>query len=145
MIFLAGVSKPQADLDELYDAYRVSAGCANELNATLKEHYTALSAIPLESLMFLSTSRHMGGVPTYKDDVESLGYTILHLLRGSLPWQWSYDDSVALRNDMLNIKLRFFACPQLKRLFGGMPSAFAMVRYLRHCKLLGYGHKPDYW
>jgi hypothetical protein len=146
MVFLGGNAQQKADLDKLHNAF-ATPDCERtaDENALLTAHDGALSVLPLESLMFVSVSSHKGRAPTYKDDLESLGYSILYLLRGSLPCQWFYDDdAVAARNDMLSIKRHFLACSRLKGLFGGIPSTLAMEKYFKRCKMLGYGKKPDY-
>jgi serine/threonine protein kinase len=74
-----------------------------------------------------------------RDDLESVGYTLMYLLRGNLPWQ-----SIKVKNKeekykkILNKKKKMSS----KELGEGFPIEFAEI--LDHFKSLGYTENPDY-
>ena len=74
-----------------------------------------------------------------RDDLESVGYTLMYLLRGNLPWQ-----SIKVKNKeekykkILNKKKKISS----KELGEGFPIEFAEI--LDYFKSLGYTENPDY-
>nr|CAG8590551.1 4261_t:CDS:10 [Entrophospora candida]CAG8595363.1 4012_t:CDS:10 [Entrophospora candida] len=82
---------------------------------------------------------HRGYYHTRRDDMESLGYVFLELLRGSLPWS-----GVIARNSrqgwakMQRMKEEL----SLVELFEGLPTGF--MTYLNYCRKLDFDQKPDY-
>lgn len=69
--------------------------------------------------------------PTKCDDMESLAYTILFLVKGTLPWMnKGYADS----------SVKSEAVPE--ELFAGSPPIFA--KFLRYCRELEPSTEPDY-
>ena len=84
---------------------------------------------------YASIGNHKGCEQGRRDDLESFGYVLLYLLRGSLPWQHinnHYDDILrekqkALRDGSL--------CKDT-------PPAFR--RYFRHLSALNFADRPDY-
>ncbi len=74
-----------------------------------------------------------------RDDLESVGYTLMYFLRGNLPWQ-----SIKVKNKeerykkILNKKKKISS----KELGEGFPIEFAEI--LDYFKCLGYTENPDY-
>jgi hypothetical protein len=74
-----------------------------------------------------------------RDDLESLGYVILEMLRGTLPWA-----GVTARNaiegwaKMLKMKARL----PLEELFEGVPRGF--MDFLQYARNLDFEQEPDY-
>jgi len=82
---------------------------------------------------------HHGLPHSRRDDLESLGYVILELLRGTLPWA-----GVTARNaiegwaKMLRMKSKI----PLEELFEGVPRGF--MRFLQYARSLDFDQEPDY-
>ncbi|CAG8506043.1 2215_t:CDS:2 [Scutellospora calospora] len=82
---------------------------------------------------------HKGLQHSRRDDMESLGYVLLELLRGDLPWA-----GVTARNSrqgwakMLKIKEEI----PLDELYEGLPKGFML--YLQYARNLHYDEEPDY-
>jgi len=85
---------------------------------------------------FASVFTHMGLEPSYRDDMESLGYIWIYLLKGRLPWQ-------GLRSTDQHSKLDLIAQTKcqtpLDVLCEGLPEEFLVymnyVRNLRHLEM----------
>jgi len=84
---------------------------------------------------YASIGNHRGHEQGRKDDVEGLGYVLLYLLRGSLPWQHittHYDE-------ILTKKLKTLRDGSLCK---DTPPTFR--RFFRHVASLGFEDRPDY-
>lgn len=86
---------------------------------------------------FASINHHLGIQSSRRDDVESLAYTLIYLLRGSLPWLSSTHP--ALSNDAI---LKLKQDTTVDELCSGIPSEFAT--FLQYSRSLAYTAKPDY-
>eukprot|EP00928_Gymnodinium_smaydae_P004600 TRINITY_DN11564_c0_g1_i1.p1 TRINITY_DN11564_c0_g1~~TRINITY_DN11564_c0_g1_i1.p1 ORF type:complete len:347 (-),score=50.28 TRINITY_DN11564_c0_g1_i1:70-1065(-) len=67
----------------------IGFGLAEELRKpTTKNHANASkSSSVVGALRYISRNAHLGAKQSQKDDLESLGYVLMHFLRGNLPWQ----------------------------------------------------------
>jgi serine/threonine protein kinase len=88
---------------------------------------------------YASLNVHNGITPSRRDDLESIGYVMLYLLSGDLPWQ-------SIRSQ--NKDERYKAIGDYKRthslwdLFAGYPGEF--IIYLTYCRSLQFDEDPDY-
>ena len=74
-----------------------------------------------------------------RDDMESLGYLMLYLLRGSLPWQ----NITATTNERkLELILKMKETISTLDLCDGLPKEF--IAYFNHIRSLQFGDKPRY-
>jgi len=82
---------------------------------------------------------HHGLPHSRRDDLESLGYVILELLRGTLPWA-----GVTARNAIEGWAkmLRMKANIPLEDLFEGVPRGF--MKFLQYARSLEFDQEPDY-
>merc|ERR1712232_367005 len=91
---------------------------------------------------YASLNVHLGKEASRRDDLESLGYVLMYLNLGKLPWQGKYSGSGISPDTM---KRRITRCKEkmsCQELCQGFPQAF--VQYFRHCRSLEYGDEPDY-
>lgn len=88
---------------------------------------------------YASIHSHLGIEQSRRDDMESLGYLLVYLCKGSLPWQGIQANSKKQKQDpILQKKL----LTPTKDLCYGLPEEFAtFVNYVRS---LGFVEKPDY-
>ncbi|CAD8139848.1 unnamed protein product [Paramecium octaurelia] len=88
---------------------------------------------------YASISAHKGYELSRRDDLESLGYVFIYLLRGNLPWQ-----NVVSQSDKEKTKLvgKFKMELELKDLCKGLPNEFQ--RYLDYVYKLKFTSTPDY-
>ena len=88
---------------------------------------------------FASANSLRGVVQSRRDDLESLCYLLLYLMKGSLPW-----DNVYGKNEneeiLLIYKIKKFMKPEL--LFMNLPKQ--TIEFFKYCKKLEYEQKPDY-
>ncbi len=88
---------------------------------------------------FCSLNTHLGYEQSRRDDLEALGYSLIYLLRGRLPWQdvkasskgKRYDEIMDSKNDI-----------PLERLCKGLPPE--MLHYMTYVRGLQFDFKPDY-
>ncbi|PXF46158.1 Casein kinase I [Gracilariopsis chorda] len=88
---------------------------------------------------YASVHTHMGVEQARRDDLESLGYVLVYLYRGFLPWQGIKTPNkkqkyARIKDRKMNISLR--------ELCRDMPSQ--MVEYFRYVRRLEFEARPDY-
>jgi casein kinase 1 delta len=88
---------------------------------------------------YASINTHLGIEQSRRDDMESLGYIFMYLLRGSLPWQNL--KAATKRQKYERISEKKMATP-IEELCKGYPSELAT--YLNFCRSLRFDDKPDY-
>ena len=74
-----------------------------------------------------------------RDDLESVGYVLAYLLRGSLPWQGIVVKTKEEKYAKILYKKQYISPEQLLE---GFPSE--LVNYIKYCKHLEYEQEPDY-
>lgn len=100
---------------------------------------------PGSSAGFVGTARyaslnvHDGIVPTRRDDLISLGYSLVYLYKGSLPWQNTNETNPDREVKIMGKEKRRYS---FDRLCSGMGER--MVEYFQHLRDLPFAHKPDY-
>jgi serine/threonine protein kinase len=82
---------------------------------------------------YVSLATHRGHEQSMKDDIEALGYMLLYLAKGSLPWLSLHD------NKAISAKK---ATTDFKRLCAGLPAAFHTT--IEYARTMEYGTMPDY-
>lgn len=88
---------------------------------------------------YASVNTHLGVEQSRRDDIECLGYTLVYLAKGELPWQGIKGGNRKQKyNNILEKKLAVSAL----QLCEGMPSEF--VNYMQYCRTLNFEDKPDY-
>ena len=88
---------------------------------------------------FASINATQGHELSRRDDMESLGYMLIHFLRGSLPWQGIKATTTQTQYErMSEIKMS----TSVESLCLGFPAEFAM--YLNYCRGLRFEEAPDY-
>ena len=91
------------------------------------------------SIVFSSINTHLGFRLSRRDDLESLVYSLLYLIRGELPWKIG-DNSISSKyikiilSQKLNIKRDY--------LFRGIPAEFES--FFLYCRKLLYDQTPNY-
>lgn len=120
------------------------------IDFSLAEKYTDQDGEPLEepahsvfkgSISFCSRRVLKGGYPSLADDIESLLYSIMYLLK-PLPWlppqDLIFEDSKEKKDYVISRKKEL----RTKEIFIGYPSVFCKV--YEHIKTIGYSETPDY-
>src|SRR5712672_3378511 len=88
---------------------------------------------------FASVNTHKGITPSRRNDIESLSYILLYLLRGTLPWQTINTKSLTQRNQLVAKQKQ--AC-NVEQLFKQYPVEF--LDLYKHVRQLGFVQRPDY-
>ena len=88
---------------------------------------------------YASLNVHRGFTPSRRDDLESIGYVLLYLLIGKLPWQSIKCNDKDKRYMLIGENK---ASCSLWEHFPNAPSEFTM--YLLYCRKLEHDEDPDY-
>ena len=88
---------------------------------------------------YASINTHAGIEPSRRDDLESIAYVLLYLLKGSLPWQGMNASSRLEKYRFIMDKK--VAVPD-EELCRGLPDEFK--EFLQYSKQLGFDDSPDY-
>lgn len=88
---------------------------------------------------YASIFTHRGIQQSRRDDLECLGYVLVYLLKGSLPWQGLQGNNK--KEKYLNIT-RKKESTSLETLCQDLPCEF--LRYLQICRSLEFEGRPDY-
>lgn len=91
------------------------------------------------TIRYCSKNAMKGFTQSRRDDLESLGYMMIYLLRGGLPWmQLSYKTKKEKLEKVLDKKLHY----GLENLCKNQPDIF--VRYFQYVESLEFEQKPNY-
>jgi casein kinase I family protein HRR25 len=88
---------------------------------------------------YVSINTHKGIEQSRRDDLESLGYLFVYLLKGSLPWIGLPAKTKAEKYKQISALKAGIA---LEELVEGFPCEFA--QYLSYCRTLKFEQRPDY-
>jgi len=88
---------------------------------------------------YTSINNHNGIEPTRRDDLEGLGYVLLHLLRGSLPWQSIKADTKQERNARIKAAKLGITYEELCK---GLP--VELVEYMKTLRRVAFDETPPY-
>lgn len=89
---------------------------------------------------YASVNNHKGFEQSRRDDLESLGYVLIYLIKGRLPWQ---NQAGANRKEKYaKMQMMKEQTVRDKSLFQGLPSAFP--RYFEYVHSLKFDDRPDY-
>merc|ERR1719183_281253 len=82
---------------------------------------------------------HEGIDASRRDDLMSLGFVLLHFLKGNLPWSGLKAKSKKAKHELIRKKKLSTSDEEL---CAGLPQEF--VQYFKHCKSLEFDERPDY-
>jgi serine/threonine protein kinase len=88
------------------------------------------------TLAFTSVNGQQGYAQSRRDDLESLSYTIIYLVRGDLPW--AHVSALGDHEAVLRKKTQV----TVEELCEGLPTPF--YEFIIHIRSLGFDQKPDY-
>jgi serine/threonine protein kinase len=110
------------------------------LDAKTKQHIPFAQGRPLVGTMqFTSINTHLGIEQSRRDDLESLGYLFVYLLRGSLPWAGLKAQPRHERSQMFGEEKM---TTSIEGLCGGLPHEFG--DFLREIRKLNFSDEPNY-
>jgi len=128
-------------MNELSQVYIIDFGLARTYrNSKTQEHISCLETNTLTgSLKYASINSHLGIQQSRRDDLESLGITLVLFALGKLPWQdIRAHTKKELNNKIMQIKIN----TPVERLCEFLPAEFAT--YMNYCRALTYDEKPGY-
>ena len=91
------------------------------------------------TMRYASINNHLGYDQSRRDDLESLGYTLIYLMKGNLPWQGIKGDTKKERQSKIMTSKMDIS---INNLCKELPED--MVSYMYYCRGLNFEDKPDY-
>ncbi|KAH8282746.1 hypothetical protein KR054_009453, partial [Drosophila jambulina] len=88
---------------------------------------------------YASINAMSGGRQSRRDDMEALGYLMIYMITGSLPWQGISYGSLKQRNEKIAEAKQ---STRLEVLCRGCPDEFGA--YMSYCRTLGFEEEPHY-
>jgi len=88
---------------------------------------------------YASINTHIGIEQSRRDDLESLGYVLMYLIRGSLPWQGLKANTKKLKYERIMDRKMSTSTETLCK---GYPVEFRS--YFEYCRSLRFEDRPDY-
>eukprot|EP00929_Paragymnodinium_shiwhaense_P121196 TRINITY_DN93350_c0_g1_i1.p1 TRINITY_DN93350_c0_g1~~TRINITY_DN93350_c0_g1_i1.p1 ORF type:complete len:426 (-),score=81.67 TRINITY_DN93350_c0_g1_i1:209-1411(-) len=88
---------------------------------------------------YTSINNHNGIELARRDDLEGLGYVLVRMLRGTLPWQGIKAETKPLRNELIK---QTKVSTSLAELCKGLPKEFS--KYIATCRAMNFYDRPDY-
>ena len=76
-----------------FEIYFVDFGIAQRFVQAKGEHKAFSEGSIVGTPTYLSANCHSGTTPSRRDDAEAVLYVLLHMLKGSLPWQNATSDA----------------------------------------------------
>ena len=127
--------------DDPCQIYILDFGLAKKYRSskTLKQNPMVKHSKLTGTARYASINALKGFEQSRRDDLESLGYVLAYLLRGSLPWQGiaaktKEEKYAKILNKKINIST--------EKILKNEPKEF--VDYIKYCKNLEYEEEPDY-
>jgi hypothetical protein len=93
------------------------------------------------TIRYTSLNGHMGYELSRRDDLESIGYLLIYLIKGRLPWQGICQNEMSREQKYQMI----YECKKQttnEQLCQGLPKEFRL--YMDYVKLLDFAEKPNY-
>ena len=110
-------------------------------NPVTHKHITQVKGLDIiGTIRYSSINNHLGLTQLQHNDLESLAYVIVYLVKGWLPWQGiTARPSQVHHDEVLKLKQMTTA----KTLCKGLPQLF--INFIQHVQSLSFEEKPDYW
>jgi len=88
---------------------------------------------------YASINTHLGVEQTRRDDIEALGYMMIYLIKGHLPWQGMVNSNPEKKYDKIkDLKIKI----KLEELCQGLPKE--TVKFIQYARDMRYDDKPNY-
>ncbi|KZT36058.1 casein kinase I delta [Sistotremastrum suecicum HHB10207 ss-3] len=94
---------------------------------------------PIGAPRYINQASFLGHELGRKDDLESLGFVLVWLYTGSLPWKGAKAQSIPAKLQLIG---EMKATERLPDICKDCPDEF--LTYLQYCRGLGFADKPDY-
>ncbi|KAN0123247.1 Protein kinase-like domain containing protein [Russula decolorans] len=109
-------------------------------NPATRKHITQFKGLDITgTVRYSSINSHLGLTQSRRDDLESLAYAIVYLVKGRLPWQGIAVHPGQVHHDEV---LKLKQVTTAKTLCKGLPQPF--IEFIQHIRSLGFEDKPDY-
>jgi len=117
----------------------IDFGLAKKYMSSQGEHIQYREEIGLIGSRYSSINTHLRIEQSRRDDLESLGYVFISLLKGSLPWQGMKAHNIKEKYEKIKEKKISTTTEELCK---GLPDEF--VQYCNYCREIKFEDKPNY-
>lgn len=136
--------KPENFLMGLYAAqdtvHLIDLGLAKKWKLPNGSHIKYLSGNKIiGTARYASINSHLGNQLSRRDDMESLGYLLVYLAKGKLPWQNLRSQNKEEKYQQILEKKELTS---IDKLCSGLPKEF--IQYFKHVKSLRFDEEPCY-
>lgn len=122
------------------EVYLIDFGLAKRYLDEEDKHIVAVNNKKLTgTARYASVNNHKGICPSRRDDLESLGFVLLYLLKGNLPWQGINNSDKDIKYNMIGDKKQN---TNILEEFPNIPGE--LITYILYCRSLEYDEDPDY-
>lgn len=102
---------------------------------------------PIGTLDYISLNVHRGCAPSRRDDLESIGYILIYILTGNLPWieQLETGKQECSSNQKESVERKIYEIKNSCMLWNinkDIPGEF--ITFIQYCRNLEYDQVPDY-
>ncbi|CAL8085563.1 unnamed protein product [Orchesella dallaii] len=124
-----------------HKVYLIDFGLAKEYrDPNTMKHFPIRSTETLTgSLGYASVNAHVGIEQSRRDDLESLAYVLIYLLKGSLPWMGI--KGITAKHQLKRVKEAKLTT-SIEAICNGIPEEFR--KFLSYCRKLAFDEMPDY-
>lgn len=136
--------KPENFLIGLHtnDLYIVDFGLCKFFKRSDNSHIPmAINKKLVGTIRYTSVNGHMGYELSRRDDLESIGYMLIYLIKGKLPWQGLCQKDMS-REDKYRMIYECKKNTTNEQLCQGLPREFRI--YMDYVKSLDFAEKPNY-
>ena len=126
-----------------YTLYLIDFGLSRKYRSSRTHKHIKFNNLKLTygSLRYLSINGNKGYEQSRRDDVESLGYMLVYLATGTLPWIKDENTDLGVVAKYLKIhKIKEKTSPE--QLCVNLPEE--MAEYIKYCRNLNFCDKPNY-
>lgn len=88
---------------------------------------------------YTSISNHLGVEPTRRDDLEGVGYVLVHMAKGTLPWMGIKAENKKIRNERIKAMKMAITVEELCQ---DLP--WELAEYIRICRTVSFDAEPPY-
>lgn len=99
---------------------------------------------PVGTYDFMSLHVHEGYTPSRRDDLESIGYTLVYLLYGQLPWMKNNNKNTSASQDISRNEREIFEIKQATNLWELENIPGELIVFIQYCRNLSFEEKPNY-
>ena len=124
--------------------YLIDFGLAHKYKSSRTGKHIKFSNLnkAIGNLKYISINGNKGYEQSRRDDLESLGYLLIFLIKNSLPWVNKETIKIKEKTKRLKEVYKIKSSISIEELCKGLPIEF--IKYIKYCRNLEFEQEPDY-